>query len=84
MTVCRQCGLAANTLTCLAKYGELPKQAAFTVSTFHKGTCDVCLRPDMDVTENRDFYFPNFNLIQKNAWRAALRQVRRDGVVAAD
>lgn len=70
--VCRQCGLAANVLTCLAKYGEMPRQNAFTVSTFHKGQCDVCLRDNIDVTEARDFFYPEFKLINKLAWRKAL------------
>lgn len=72
--VCYQCGIAANVLTCLAKYGQLPKQLAFSVSTFHKGTCDCCRRTDIQVTETRDYYHPNFKLINKIAWRNVLKK----------
>jgi len=74
MNVCRQCGLAGNTLTCLVKYGELPKQASFSVSTMHEGICDICLRTNVPVCEDRDCYYPNWNLLQKSAWRKAMRK----------
>ena len=68
-SVCRECGIAANVLTCLQKYGQRPDQLAFTVSTVHKGTCDVC-GEERHVTEPRDFFYPNFGLLVaiKNAF----------------
>lgn len=60
--VCSNCGLAANTLTCLVKYGSLPIKVAFDVSTFHEGTCEVCNR-SVSVTESRDFFYPDFTLL---------------------
>lgn len=62
MNVCRQCGLAANTLTCLVKYGNLPKKNNFSLSTFHHGECGCCGRLD-SVTEARDFFYPDFSLL---------------------
>ena len=60
--VCAACGITANYLTCLKKYGKPPIQKAFGVSTFHNGKCEVCgdLGP---VTEARDFFYPDFSLI---------------------
>jgi len=60
--VCSDCGIEANRLTCLKKYGAEPKQKAFTVSTFHKAICDVCGKEKM-VTEPRDFFYPDFDLL---------------------
>lgn len=60
--VCHPCGLVANYLTCLKKYGQAPLQACYTVSTFHQGTCDVCGQ-EVHVTEARDFFYPDFSLI---------------------
>lgn len=60
--VCFPCGITANYLTCLKKYGRPPKKFAFDVSTYHNGICDVCGHKDQ-VTETRDFFYPDFNLI---------------------
>lgn len=62
--VCRECGIAANVMTCLYKYGEPPKQLAFTMSTYHTGKCDWC-KETKPVTEVRDFFYPNFALLMK-------------------
>lgn len=62
--VCSPCGITANYLTCLKKYGRPPKQKAFMVSTFHKGVCEVC-GEETHVTEARDFFYPDFDLIFK-------------------
>lgn len=62
--VCSPCGISANVLTCLKKYGMPPKQLAFTVSTFHTGKCDYCGEEKM-VTETRDFFYPDFSLLEK-------------------
>ena len=62
--VCRECGITANALTCLKKYGRLSKQLAYTLSTYHKGECDYC-KEEKEITEVRDFFYPDFGLIQK-------------------
>ncbi len=64
--VCYECGVAANVLTCLEKYGKIPKQLKSTVSTFHEDVCDIC-HDRKGVTETRDFYYPDFSLIEKVA-----------------
>ena len=71
MTVCRECGLAANALTCLLKYGQYPLKPAFSVSTWYQGTCDSCGR-DTSVTEERDFFYPDFRLLSE-AFRERLK-----------
>lgn len=60
--VCAECGISANVLTCLKKYGWRPHQLAYSVSTYHKGTCDVCVE-EKHVTEPRDFFYPDFSLL---------------------
>ena len=62
--VCMGCGCLANGLTCLKKYGELPKQYCFEISTYHTGKCDVCGNKTY-VTEKRDFFYPSFDLIEE-------------------
>ncbi len=64
MTVCRACGLAANALTCLLKYGQYPLKPAFSVSSFYQGTCGSCGRATT-VTEERDFFSPDFSLLSE-------------------
>ncbi len=60
--VCRECGISANVLTCLNKYGKPPKKLAFDVSTFYKDKCDYC--GDLKyVTQVRDFFYPDFSLL---------------------
>lgn len=63
---CYECGVTANILTCLKRYGQPPHQIAFTVSTYHKGKCDFCGWVK-DVTETRDFFYPDFGLIEPTA-----------------
>ncbi len=62
--VCTECGISANVLTCLHKYGHPPEKLCSTVSTFHEGICDVC-EQKKQVTEPRDFYHPNFELLKQ-------------------
>lgn len=62
--VCRSCGIAANVLVCLQRYGRSPKELAFSVSTFHEGKCGIC-GDTCPVTEQRDFFYPDFSLIDK-------------------
>lgn len=63
-TVCYECGVAANVLTCLKKYGKPPMQLSFTCSTYHKGGCDFC-KQVKQVTEVRDFFYPDFTLLKE-------------------
>ena len=60
--VCSDCGIKANRLTCLKKHGKEPDKKAFSLSTFHTGICDFC-KQEKAVTETRDFFFPDFNLL---------------------
>ena len=62
--VCDKCGIEANRLTCLKKYGREPKQKKFLVSTYHKGICDVCGKKKF-ITELRDYFYPDFSLLKK-------------------
>jgi hypothetical protein len=61
---CSPCGISANVLTCLKKYGHRPNQLCFSVSTWHKGVCAACGEEAM-VTEERDFFYPDFELLAK-------------------
>lgn len=45
--VCQDCGMRASA------------GRAFSVSTYHSGTCDICGK-ETAVTEPRDFYYPRF------------------------
>lgn len=62
--VCYECGVSANVLTCLKRYGNRPKQLAFSVSTYHEGKCDFC-GETKDITETRDFFYPDFGLLPR-------------------
>lgn len=62
--ICFPCGVTANYLTCLRKYGQAPLRAAFEISTFHTGICGVCGH-EAHVTEERDYFYPDFTLIAK-------------------
>jgi hypothetical protein len=62
--VCYRCGVSANVLTCLKKYKNRPNQLAFTTSTYHEAECDVC-GEKTGVTEPRDFFYPDFELLDK-------------------
>jgi len=62
--VCSPCGITANYLTCLKRYGQPPIKPCFDVSTFSEGECNLCghIRP---ITQVRDFFYPDFSLIIK-------------------
>lgn len=64
MNICHPCGITANYLTCLKKYGEAPIRPAFAFSTYHNGQCGVCKR-ETRVTEDRDFFYPDVSLIEQ-------------------
>ena len=70
--LCRKCGLACNALTCIARFGHLPKRSSFEVSAFWKGDCICCGRRDIMCTEERDFYYSSLTLINKKEWRKEL------------
>lgn len=61
-------GRLANYVTCMARFGEPPKKVAYEVSTYSKGTCKYCGRKTM-VTEERDFFYPDFSLIDWKRYR---------------
>lgn len=60
--VCYKCGVKANILTCLQRYGNFPLKWSFEISTWHTDICDVCGKHD-DVTQARDFFHPDFKLL---------------------
>ena len=62
--VCSECGIEANRRTCRKRYGNDPDKEAFSVSTFHIGICDWC-KKKKPITETRDFFYPDFNLMDK-------------------
>lgn len=62
--ICYECGITANVLTCLKRYSAPPLQLAFTVSTYGNGVCIVC-KKKKPVTEERDFFYPEVELIAK-------------------
>ncbi len=68
MNVCHPCGITANYLTCLKKFGEPPLHACFEISTYHLGTCGVCGRQE-SVTQDRDFFYPDFELLKETKER---------------
>ena len=61
--VCNECGIEANRLTCLKKRGKEPAIPKFAISTYHKGKCDFCGKIT-DITEVRDFFYPDFRLLK--------------------
>jgi len=62
--VCSECWIKANKATQLKKFKKIDKQTWFSVSTFHKWICDFC-KKEKSITQARDFFYPDFNLINK-------------------
>lgn len=60
--VCYECGVSANVLTFMKLFAKRPLHLHYSVSTYHRGTCDVC-KEEKDVTEPRDFFYPDFTLL---------------------
>ena len=60
--VCSPCGITANYLTCLKRFGNAPTKISMSSSTFNSGTCDVCGKRAI-VTEPRDYFNPDFTLL---------------------
>lgn len=71
--VCSECGGLANYVTCMAKYGHPPKKDKREIMTFSVGRCEYCGRVTY-VTEERDFFYPNFELINWKKYRECLRK----------
>ena len=69
---CEPCGVSANVLTCLVKYGRRPNKLCFDVSTFVEGMCIAC-GEETDVTEARDFFYPDFSLLKRK--RIHIKQI---------
>ncbi len=63
--VCDECGISANVLTCLKKYKNRPSQLKFSLSTYHQGECDFCRQKKNGITQVRDFFYPDFELLKK-------------------
>lgn len=61
--VCDHCGKEANRLTCLKKYGKEPIKIKYHTSTYHTGECNVCGKTTA-VTQPRDFFNPDFSLME--------------------
>lgn len=61
---CYECGVSANVLTCLRDRANRPNKLAYSISTYHKDYCDFC-GEDKAVTEVRDFFYPDFKLLQE-------------------
>lgn len=62
--VCEECGISANVLTCLQRFGRRPYKLAFDSSTFHIDVCDCC-GEEKPVTGVRDFLYPDFSLLKR-------------------
>lgn len=71
--VCAACGVSANVVTCLRRFAAPPRKLAFDVSTWHVGTCDFCKREQVEVTEPRDFFYPDFD----DLWSVMASAARR-------
>lgn len=62
---CYECGISANVLTCIKKYGKPPKKLCFDTSTYNWGECGNC-KEVKHVTQPRDFFYPDFTLLSRN------------------
>ena len=60
--VCYECGIEANRLTCIKKYGREPIKKKSDISTYHVDECDICHKTAL-CTEPRDFFHPDFELL---------------------
>lgn len=63
--VCSDCGIEANRLTCIKKYGSGPIKKCFDISTYHAGICDWC-KEEKQITQVRDFFYPDFSLLNES------------------
>jgi len=63
LNVCKECGISANVLTCVDRYGKIPRKLCFDISTIHSGKCDFC-EEYKEITEARDYFYPDFELLK--------------------
>lgn len=62
--VCYKCGIRANDLTCIKKYGKPADKKCFDCSTgLLNAPCDICGEVGM-VIPSRDFFYPDFELLK--------------------
>ena len=61
--VCGECGIKANYLTCLVRYGNKPTKLCYDVSTSTIGKCNFCGEERM-ISPIRDFFYPEFELLK--------------------
>ena len=73
--VCRECGLSALVLTCLRRYHNRPNTFGSGTSTYTLGTCAACGEV-REVTEQRDFFYPDFTLLQRAKLGMSLRKIK--------
>jgi hypothetical protein len=66
--VCSDCGIIANHYTCLKRYLAPAIKPCFDVSTYKIGVCDFCHNLTQ-VTEVRDFFYPDFSLVPLSVGR---------------
>ena len=78
--VCNECGRLANYATCMAHFGRPPQKEAYDVSTFSKGVCTYCGRETM-VTEERDFFYPDFGLINWGKYRKVMKCAKETKII---
>lgn len=70
--VCHECGVTANVLTCLKKHKTPPKKLCYEVSTWSLDFYDIC-RQEKSVSSPRNYFHPDFSLLQKN-WILKLKK----------
>lgn len=69
--VCNQCGWVASFATQITRGKQPDKtEVAFKLSTYHVDNCEVCGKETW-VTEARDFFYPDFELINAKELRKA-------------
>lgn len=61
--VCSDCWIKANKATQIKKFWEIKYPTSFSLSTFHNNICDFC-KQEKSVTQTRDYFYPDFNLIK--------------------
>jgi len=76
LQVCDSCGIEARRLTYLKRFGREPGLQKMTISTYHTGICDVC-KLNKSVTEPRDFFYPDFDLITKEINRLSKEAIKK-------
>jgi len=60
--VCDICGIEANRLTSIERYGREPRWKKHRFADYKKAKCDICGRKTR-VTTPDSFFLPNFKLL---------------------